>query len=40
MQQGGDVLICNGNYMPITMVGEQYSKGGENKNEGQLEENT
>lgn len=27
-QEGGDVLICNGNYMPITMVGEQYVKGG------------
>lgn len=29
MQEGGDMLICNGNYMPITMVGEQYRKGGE-----------
>lgn len=28
--EGGDVLICNGNYIPITDVGKQYSKGGEN----------
>ncbi len=34
MQEGGDVLICNGNYMPITMVGEQYKKGDTNKDEG------
>lgn len=26
---GGDQLICNGNYIPISMVGEQYKKGGE-----------
>ncbi len=30
--EGGDQLIVNGNYIPITMVGEQYSssEGGEN----------
>lgn len=28
--EGGDILICNGNYIPITDVGKQYSKGGEN----------
>lgn len=28
--EGGDVLICNGNYIPITDVGKQYLKGGEN----------
>lgn len=26
---GGDVLIVNGNYIPITDVGKQYEKGGE-----------
>lgn len=31
-KEGGDVLICNGNYIPITKVGNQYMKGGE-KNE-------
>jgi HK97 family phage portal protein len=33
-QDGGDILVMNGNYIPITMVGSQYSKsssgGGEN----------
>ena len=29
MQDGGDQLICNGNYIPITQVGNQYEKGGE-----------
>lgn len=31
--EGGDILVMNGNYIPITMVGEQYthsSGGGEN----------
>lgn len=28
-KEGGDVLMVNGNYIPITMVGEQYTKGGE-----------
>ena len=28
--EGGDILMCNGNYIPITDVGKQYSKGGEN----------
>lgn len=26
---GGDVLMCNGNYVPLTMVGAPYMKGGE-----------
>ena len=33
-QDGGDILVMNGNYIPITMVGSQYDKsssgGGEN----------
>ena len=33
-KEGGDQLVMNGNYIPITMVGEQYAKtssgGGEN----------
>lgn len=28
-KEGGDVLVCNGNYIPITMIGKQYDKGGE-----------
>ncbi len=28
-KDGGDVLMVNGNYIPITRVGDQYSKGGE-----------
>lgn len=28
-EEGGDVLMVNGNYIPITMVGQQYQKGGE-----------
>lgn len=28
-EEGGDILIVNGNYMPITMAGNQYKKGGE-----------
>ena len=32
-EEGGDTLIVNGNYMPITMAGNQYMKGGE-LNEG------
>ena len=28
-EEGGDILIVNGNYMPITMAGNQYVKGGE-----------
>jgi len=28
-KEGGDILLCNGNYMPISMAGEQYVKGGE-----------
>lgn len=27
-EEGGDVLVMNGNYIPITMVGRQYGKGG------------
>lgn len=29
MKEGGDTLMVNGNYIPITMVGSQYAKGGE-----------
>lgn len=29
-KEGGDVLMVNGNYIPITMVGQQYGKEGEN----------
>ena len=28
-EEGGDQLIVNGNYIPITKVGMQYEKGGE-----------
>ena len=28
--EGGDQLIVNGNYIPLTEVGKQYDKGGEN----------
>ncbi|WP_054948970.1 phage portal protein [Numidum massiliense] len=28
---GGDVLMLNGNYIPVTMVGEQYQRGGESQ---------
>lgn len=28
-KEGGDVLVMNGNYIPISMVGEQYAKGGD-----------
>lgn len=27
-REGGDVLMVNGNYIPITQVGQQYGKGG------------
>lgn len=31
-EEGGDVLMVNGNYIPITKIGEQYGlKGGENE---------
>lgn len=36
-EEGGDILIVNGNYMPITMAGNQYVKGGE-ENEQESEE--
>lgn len=26
-KEGGDILICNGNYIPITKVGKAYEKG-------------
>ncbi|MCD8124266.1 MAG: phage portal protein [Lachnospiraceae bacterium] len=29
-EEGGDVLMVNGNYIPITQVGTQYGQGGEN----------
>lgn len=32
-EEGGDVLIVNGNYIPITRVGRQYEKGGDNNAE-------
>lgn len=28
-EEGGDVLMTNGNYIPINLVGEQYQKGGD-----------
>lgn len=28
-EEGGDKLIVNGNYIPLTRVGDQYEKGGE-----------
>ena len=31
--EGGDVLVMNGNYIPITQVGQQY-KGGEGDGRG------
>lgn len=31
--EGGDILLCNGNYMPVHMAGEQYEKGGVNDEE-------
>ena len=27
--EGGDQLVMNGNYIPITDIGKQYEKGGE-----------
>ena len=32
-EEGGDILMANGNYIPITMVGSQYGKGGDNSGE-------
>lgn len=28
-EEGADILMCNGNFIPITQVGSQYGKGGE-----------
>lgn len=28
-EEGGDILMVNGNYIPITKVGQQYEKGGD-----------
>lgn len=28
-EDGGDILICNGNYIPVTQVGNQYTGGAE-----------
>lgn len=28
-EEGGDILMTNGNYIPINMVGQQYGKGGD-----------
>ena len=33
--EGGDILMCNGNYIPLSMVGKQYMKGGDNQYEKQ-----
>ena len=32
--EGGSVLMLNGNFIPITMVGEQYKEKGGGGNEG------
>jgi HK97 family phage portal protein len=37
-EEGGDQLLVNGNMMPISMAGQQYSKGGDETGKG--EENT
>ena len=34
MKEGGDILMVNGNYIPITDVGKQYEKKGEDGNGG------
>lgn len=31
--EGGDVIICNGNAIPLQMIGKQYVKGGESEND-------
>ncbi len=31
-KEGGDILMVNGNYIPITEVGKQYTEGGESNN--------
>ena len=33
-KDGGDQLIVNGNYIPLTMVGKQYMKGGNDNGQG------
>ena len=33
-EEGGDVLIVNGNYIPLTMVGTQYTGGKEENGNG------
>ena len=33
-KKGGDTLMVNGNYIPITMVGKQYEEKGGEENEG------
>lgn len=33
-KEGGDVLIVNGNYIPITKVGSQYDRGGDSGGNG------
>lgn len=32
MKEGGDILMVNGNYIPITDVGKQYTKEGDGEN--------
>lgn len=29
MIEGGDILMCNGSYIPVTQVGKQYEQGGD-----------
>lgn len=31
--EGGDIPIVNGNYIPLTMVGKQYNKGGDEESD-------
>lgn len=33
-KDGGDQLIVNGNYIPLTIVGKQYMKGGNDNGQG------
>ena len=33
-KEGGDILMVNGNYIPITEVGKQYIKKGESGDGG------
>ena len=33
-KEGGDVLMCNGNYIPITKIGSQYGNTAGSQQEG------